>query len=72
MGGTSRRYGEVAATPGICRTIVIDTADWTEQLVTTYVCNKYKQSSIESFGYGKSYTYLAEEFSKLLAACATR
>jgi hypothetical protein len=60
---------EVAATPGICRTLVIDTADWAEQLVTTYVCNKYKQSSIESFGYGKGYTYLAEEFAKLLAAC---
>ncbi|MDY2945241.1 MAG: ATP-binding protein [Lachnospiraceae bacterium] len=60
---------EVAATPGICKTLVIDTADWAEQLVTTYLCNKYKQNSIESFGYGKGYTYLAEEFAKLLAAC---
>jgi hypothetical protein len=60
---------EVAATPGICKTLVIDTADWAEQLVTTHVCGKYKQSSIESFGYGKGYTYLVEEFSKLLAAC---
>ena len=41
---------EVAATPGICKTLVIDTADWAEQLATTYVCNKYKQNSIESFG----------------------
>ena len=43
---------EVAATPGICKTLVIDTADWAEQLITTYLCNKYKQNSIESFGYG--------------------
>ena len=42
---------EVAATPGICKTLVIDTADWAEQLITTYLCNKYKQNSIESFGY---------------------
>ena len=29
---------------------------------------KYKQNSIESFGYGKGYTYLAEEFSRLFSA----
>lgn len=60
---------EVAATPGICKTLVIDTADWAEQLVTAYLCAKYKQNSIESFGYGKGYTYLAEEFARLLSAC---
>lgn len=60
---------EVAATPGICKTLVIDTADWAEQLITVYLCNKYKQNSIESFGYGKGYTYMAEEFSRLLSAC---
>nr|DAZ62512.1 MAG TPA: AAA domain protein [Caudoviricetes sp.] len=60
---------EVANTPGICKTLVIDTADWAEQLITTYLCNKYKQNSIESFGYGKGYTYMAEEFARLLNAC---
>jgi hypothetical protein len=60
---------EFAATPGICKTLVIDTADWAEQLVTAYLCAKYKQNSIESFGYGKGYTYLAEEFARLLSAC---
>lgn len=60
---------EVAATPGICKTLVIDTADWAEQMITVYLCNKYKQNSIESFGYGKGYTYMAEEFSRLLSAC---
>lgn len=60
---------EVATTPGICKALVIDTADWAEQLITTYLCNKYKQNSIESFGYGKGYTYMAEEFSRLLSAC---
>ena len=60
---------EVAATPGICKTLVIDTADWAEQLITVYLCSKYKQNSIESFGYGKGYTYMGEEFSRLLSAC---
>ena len=57
---------EVAASPDICKTLVIDTADWAEQLIVTYLCEKYKQSSIESFGYGKGYTYMAEEFARLL------
>lgn len=61
--------GEVAQTPGICKTLIIDTADWAEQIATVYVCQKYKQASIESFGYGKGYTYLAEEFARLLSTC---
>lgn len=60
---------EVASTPGVCRTLVIDTADWAEQLVVAYVLKKYGQPSIESFGFGKGYTYVGEEFSKLLALC---
>ena len=60
--------GEVAATPDVCKTLVLDTADWAEQLCVSHVCEKYKQSSIEGFGYGKGYTYLAEEFSRLLSA----
>ena len=57
---------EVAATPNICKTLIIDTADWAEQLAVAHVCARYKQNSIESFGYGKGYTYLAEEFGRLL------
>ena len=60
---------EVAANPGICKTLVIDTADWAEALCIDYICKKYSQPGIESFGYGKGYTYLAEEFSRLLLAC---
>ncbi|MBP3720269.1 MAG: ATP-binding protein [Clostridia bacterium] len=60
---------EVAATPDVCRTLVIDTADWAEQMAIDHICLKYKQPGLESFGYGKGYTYLAEEFSRFLAAC---
>lgn len=62
---------EVAATKDVCRTLVLDTADWAEQLIISYLCTKYKQNSIESFGYGKGYTYLGEEFSRLLGALDT-
>lgn len=59
---------EVAATPDVCNSLILDTADWAEQLIVSFLCTKYKQNSIESFGYGKGYTYLAEEFTKLLYA----
>ena len=60
---------EVAATPGVCRSLVIDTADWAEVMAIDHICRKYKQPGLEAFGYGKGYTFLAEEFSRLLAAC---
>lgn len=59
---------EVADEPDICKTLVIDTADWAEQLCVKYICEKYKQNSLEGFGYGRGYTYLSEEFARLLSA----
>lgn len=59
----------VAQTPACCETLVIDTADWAEPLCVDYVCSKNNKKSIEDFGYGKGYTYLAEEFKNLLAKC---
>lgn len=59
---------EVANTKGICKTLVLDTADWAEALCVNHILAKYHQTSIESFGYGKGYTYLAEEFGRLLSA----
>ena len=59
---------EVAKESNICGSLILDTADWAEQLCITGVCSKYKKTGIEDFGYGKGYTYLAEEFSRLLAA----
>ena len=60
---------EVAMTPDLCKTLVIDTADWAETLCTEFICRKYSQPGIESFGYGKGYSYLAEEFTRLLKFC---
>lgn len=52
--------------PSVCRTLVIDTADWAEQLCSAAVCGKYQKSGIEDFGYGKGYVFLQEEFGRLL------
>lgn len=56
----------VIANPGVCKTLVIDTADWAEQLCIRHVCSKSQKDGIEDFGYGKGYTYLAEEYGVLL------
>ena len=60
---------EVAATPDVCRTLVLDTADWAEAMAIDHICQKFRQPGLESFGYGKGYTFLSEEFSRVLAAC---
>lgn len=49
-----------------CRTLVVDSLDWAEALCITHVCDTNKKNGIEDFGYGKGYTYLEEEFGKLL------
>lgn len=56
---------ELAYNPDI-GTIVIDTGDKTEDLLIRDLCAKSKKSGIEDFGYGKGYTYAAEEFGSLL------
>ncbi|MCD8132229.1 MAG: ATP-binding protein [Clostridiales bacterium] len=52
--------------PDICKTLVLDTADWAEQMAIEWVCKKNRWDGLESAGYGKGYTYAAEEFGRLL------
>ena len=52
--------------PSVCKTLVIDTADWAEQIEIADLCRKKGWDSIEAPGYGKGYQYSAEEFGKLL------
>lgn len=58
---------EIHANPHICRTVVLDTADWSETLCTNAVCEKYRKNNIEDFGYGKGYVYLVDEYARLLS-----
>jgi hypothetical protein len=52
----------------LCKTLVIDTADWAERMCIKHICDKNQKSGIEDWGYGKGYTYVYEEFGKLLNA----
>lgn len=54
--------------PDLCDTLVLDTADWAEQLCSNHICAKSNKDGIEDFGYGKGYVYLGEEFGRLLNA----
>lgn len=52
--------------PECCGTLVIDTADWAEEMCCRHVCNKNQMDGLESFGYGKGYKYATEEFGTLI------
>jgi len=56
----------VIANPTSCKTLVIDTADWAEELCIHHVCAKARVDGLEDFGYGRGYRYIAEEFGRLL------
>lgn len=58
---------EIHDDPTVCKTMVLDTADWSETLCTNAVCEKYRKNNIEDFGYGKGYVYLVDEYAKLLS-----
>ena len=48
------------------QTLVIDTADWAENLCIQHVLATNHWKGIEDAGYGKGYVYVMEEFAKLL------
>ena len=50
----------------VCKTLVLDTADWAQRRCVDAVCAKYQKGGIEDFGYGKGYSYVYEEFGRLL------
>lgn len=59
---------QIAGSPGICKTLVLDTADWAEMICTETICARFQKKGIEDFGYGKGYVFLQEEFGRLLNA----
>lgn len=56
----------VRRTPGLCQTLVIDTADWAEHMCVSSVCAKFNKQGLEDFGYGKGNVYVYEDFGRLL------
>lgn len=56
----------VKSNPGVCKTLVIDTIDWAEQLCINDICATHDKKGIEDFGYGNGYVYEKEEFGRFL------
>lgn len=52
----------ISENPSLCKTLVIDTADWAEKLCTESLLAGTKMKSIEAFGYGKGYVMLSEKW----------
>lgn len=52
--------------PETCKTLVIDTIDWAEELAIRHICERDGKTGIESYGYGNGYVYAKEEMGKLL------
>jgi len=50
------------------KTAVFDTADWAERFCVQFLCARDNKTSIEGWGYGKGYTFLSEEFGRLLTS----
>lgn len=57
---------DIKADPMGYQSLVIDTADWAERLCEDSICQQHGKQGIEDFGYGKGYTYVKEEFGRLL------
>lgn len=47
-------------------TLVIDSADWLDQLIMRNICMIYKAKSIEDFGWGKGYAMVKEVWNEYL------
>ncbi|MGG3871404.1 ATP-binding protein [Brevibacillus laterosporus] len=49
-----------------CKTLVIDTVDWGERLITEFVITRAGKTSITNFGYGEGFIQLEEEYGRFL------
>lgn len=56
----------VWSNPSVCKTLVIDTADWAEQMCINDLCARNGKKGIEDFGYGNGYVYAKEDFGRFL------
>lgn len=52
--------------PDVCKTLVIDSLDWSERLCIRHICETNGKTSLGDFAYGTGYAKLAEEFQRML------
>jgi hypothetical protein len=58
---------ELTANGSEYKTLVIDTMDWLERSIHSYVCTRDGKASIEDYGYGKGYKVAEQELVLLLS-----
>lgn len=60
---------EVAKNPTFCKTLIVDTVDWLEEMAVAELCAEHKCKNIEEIagGFGKGYGYLTNRVSVTLA-----
>lgn len=56
----------VLSHPTICKTLIIDTADWAEKLAKEYICTAKNWTSLSTPGWGEGFTELEATFGKML------
>lgn len=61
-----KAIAELLAEKHSFRSVAVDTLDWAEALCIGHILERDGQEGIESYGYGKGYTALKEEFQRLL------
>lgn len=49
------------------KTVVIDSADWLDKLVSDDICRTHKKDDITAFGYGEGYKLVASKWHEILA-----
>lgn len=49
------------------KTLVLDSIDWMEQLISSHVCAKHKKESLESFGYGAGFALVFDEMRSFIS-----
>ena len=69
-GAVKAAVTELTEDAGGYQTIVFDTADWLERMAMQAVCAEHNWASIETPGYGKGFTMLAEEWKRFLDSVA--
>jgi hypothetical protein len=49
------------------KSLIVDTLDWLEPLLFSFICKRDKKESIEDYGFGKGYIMAIEEFRRFIA-----
>lgn len=67
FGDVLQTVDELTKDAGEFKTLVIDTTDWLERSIHSYICKRDGMANIEAYGFGKGYKVAELELSTLLS-----